>query len=389
MHLHRASRKGVRVRDVFRVRIEDPIANVLRVMLLVLTALLFCGAGTDASRHYLVVDFEEDSCQTALRSFVESNSDTLFVLRPHWRTHYRIETEYTLDLDIDALWEQVHAHWRIAEFERALEDADVALEAFGSHGPDTLSDALISIVQLRITTLLLQGNKAQADTEGALLLSRQPAAFYCADTAFPEACELLQALEARSSLRWQLSDVDRDQLSEFSKQTDRRLSVISRPHGVIRWELIESGEPTRHHLSEGDCSTQIFWADTFQDWNALLSNDIVWTPPPPPSAIALQRTMRIGVPIAATVFSGLAIASTVNLQRRRTRYDGCLVSAKNCATYDDIQDSKVKWVRARRSTAAAWTAVGVVGLSPIPLALFKKRALKRSSASAAKARLRE
>lgn len=389
MHLHSASRKGVPLRDTFRVRIAHVCANVLQIVFVVLVGVIFCGADSDASRHHLIIDFEADSCQQALESFAETSSGLLRVLRPDWRAHYRIETDSTLDLDVDALWDHVHAQWRIGEFERALDDAEVALRALRARGTDTLTDALLSIVQLRITTLLLQGNQAQADTEGALLLSRQTASFYCANTAFPEACEQLRALESQSSLRWQPTDADLVQLSDFSNQTGRQLSIVSRPHGIIRWELIESGERTRHHVSEGDCSTPAFWADTLQDWNALLSNERLLTPPPPTSAHALQRTLRIGVPIVASVVSGLAIASTVNLHKRRARYDDCLVSAKNCATYDDIQDSKVKWVRARRTTAAAWTAVGVVGLSPIPLALSKKRALERSSASVSEAEIRE
>lgn len=388
MHRHNASCNAtcnkVVSYECLRVRLAPAVVTVLRIPLFLLAAVICCGASPSDPPHNLIVDLDDSSCHQALETFGEQSPDTINFLRPDWRTHYRIETDNTLDVDFDALWDRVHAQWRVADFDRALTDADVALDAIRARGSDAMSDSLLSIAQLRITTLLLKGEHTQARDEGALLLSRKPSSFYCANTAFPEACDLLRTLESTHTTRWELADADLTQLSKFSNQMGRNLTVVSRPEGRVRWDLIESGERTRHHISEGDCSTQVFWENTLEQWNALLSTDLLSTPPPPSSPIALQRTMRIGVPIVATVVSGLAIASTVNLRQRRKRFDGCLVSAQDCATYDDIQASKVDWVRARRTTAAAWTAVGVVGLSPIPLTIFKNRAIKRSEASASR-----
>lgn len=333
-----------------------------------------------AAQHHFVLEFDDPSCEAPLRSLPEQRSEAIGILYPDLHAFYAIAPNASDDTpDVQELLTQTREDWRAAHFERALERSQDApnllqTQAFGAINPE-----LRALLQLRITVHLLLGDEDNANKESDALLSRERAAVLCQESEFPEACEHLQQREASQKLRWEDVDDELRALSEFAAQSERTLSLIDKRDATVRWTLIEDGERTHQHEARGNCQRADFWHRTLDEWNALLDaeyNAILNAPPP--RVRALERSMRIGVPVALVVLTGLSIAGTVHFKNRDRHFERCGRLSSICPEIEDIKHAYIQRRRARRWAIGAWSATGAVALAPIPLALFKRRALRHA-----------
>src|SRR5690625_7319396 len=84
------------------------------------------------------------------------------------------------------------------------------------------------------------------------------------------------------------------------------------------------------------------------------------------------------MPIAAVIVGTMVIAITIHLHRLDQAFERCANTPDICPTFAQIQDAYTRWRRARTWTITSWSAAGVVAVAPIPLVLFKNRALRRA-----------
>lgn len=345
-------------------------------------SITLCTLGHAEPQHHFVLQIDNPACESPLRELPAQRSEDIGILHPELLSFYTVVP--TPDpADISARLSQTHAHWRAAEFDEALRHSKAATSHLSAQPYGTITPDLGALIQLRITIHLLLGDQDAADQESQALLSRQSAATLCQDTDYPEACEHLQQLEKTLDISWENPAPDLAELSEFSKQSDRTLSLIHAQEATVRWTLVHDGERTQEHEATGDCQRADFWHRTLDDWNALLEDSTATAlMSPPPQVRRLERSMRIGVPVALGVLTGLSIASTVHLHQRDRYFDRCGRSSTVCPEVSDIQHAYDRWRRARGLSIAAWSTTGAVALAPIPLALFKRRALRRAQSDA-------
>lgn len=343
--------------------------------------LLFCGA-QPSQKHLLVVEEDAMHCTDALtESSLYRRGDSL-VLRPDYQDHYRVEAPSGSSTTWAAMWDAAYALWRKADFDGALARSAEAPDAILAQPVFGVDPHLHAVMQLRITILLLQGKSPQADLESVRLLSRGTAEYYCSNKDFPEACVHLGIVEDSHPLYWPDPGDALVRLSNFSAAQDRTLSLVSSTPDRLRLTLVELGDRSHAQVWEEDCTHPEFWSTMLADWEQFILAPPALRPPPlPRKAIALERTLRIGVPIAATLAVGAAIGTTVLMHQRREHFDRCAANPAVCPHEDAINDAFRGWLRARAWTAVSWTAVGAIGLSTIPLAVFKKRAIRRAERS--------
>lgn len=360
-------------------------ARVLSLVLWISVGAFFCAAD-GPSEHHLIFQLQEPSCADTLTASPPYQDGRLDVLRKRYAPHYRVDdpstTKDALEAELQELWDQAYAYWRAADFERALEVSSPAFDAVLSYNTRDLDPTLHALMQLRITLWLLLSDDASAARESDRLLSRGPAQYHCSDTEFPEACTYLQTIEESAPIFWEVSEDALANLWRFSEDEGRILSVVSTDEASIRLTHVDQGGLGRSITQESSCLSDGFWKDTFVQWDAHLSmRSALLLPPPPRQARALERTLRVGVPIAAGVVGALAIASTIHLHRQDRALDRCSGLPDVCPSLAQIQDAYTRWRRARGLAVASWSTAGVIALSPIPLVLFKNRALRRAESA--------
>lgn len=339
---------------------------------------VFCGA-LPSKKHHVLLEDEAPQCTEALTGSRAYQQGTVAILRPELRDHYRWAPSQEAASTYPSMWAEAYTQWRQAEFDRALELSKKAPDAMLTQPVFGVDPSLRALMQLRITILLLQGETTRADTEAMRALSRGTAEYYCSSNDFPEACNHLRTIESSQALPWSDAEDFLRPLSDFSTPQARTLSVMSSESDQVRLTLVEAGERTRQHVWNEDCTRPEFWSSMLKDWEDLVLTPPALRPVPPPrKAIALDRTLRIGVPIAAALVAGAAIGTTLLMHQRREYFDRCAARASVCPREEDINDAFRGWLRARAWTAVTWTTFGAVGLSPIPLTLFKKRAIRRA-----------
>lgn len=343
--------------------------------------LFFCAADTPPQHHF-VFAIDDPNCAQTLTETPSYADGEVTILRKPYAPDYRFLPAQDAQPDaasLQNLWEDAHAQWRAAAFEQALEISTPATDAVLYYRSFQVDSTLSALMQLRITLWLVLGDENAATREAIRLLSRGSVEYYCQDTDFPEACAHLTKVDAQTPYLWRASSQELRQLHTFTEQDDRSLALIEGDASQLVLVRIDGAGSTQHLERNDACAAPGFWENTLEAWDALLlAPPEFLAPPPPRPAIALERTLRIGMPIVAGIVGTMAIASTIHLHRRDQAFERCANTPDICPTFAQIQDAYTRWRRARTWTITSWSAAGVVAVAPIPLVLFKNRGLRRA-----------
>lgn len=335
------------------------------------------------AEHAVVVAFDDEACVHALDNYSETSDGNVILLREAWLPAYTYDADVP-DADLADIFHYANALWRAGEFDAALKLSEDAPAMYQNTTSTDRGELASELLQLRLAIHDVLGHDKTALHEAVLLLSQNRAATFCQNTLYPEACTLLQHVEASTPIYWMADKSQLYVLGGYAVRHHRHLSVLTHhtDPNRITWTMVQHGESVLDAVLQGSCASPQFWSDGFQRWDELLASHQhpAWMAPMTELPTHSQRLMRIVAPIVTGSLLALSIASTVNLRHTRAHFDRCLESTRDCVDQQALEMAHWNWLRARRQTIGLWSSVGVAGGVAIPLGVITRRNAQRRKA---------